>query len=483
MYPSPHWSRRRFLGEAPCSALGCLSILSTLLQLKLANQAAAQTTPTDAKSLVCIFLAGGMDSFNALVPEDNSRYSEYASSRSNLALPQTSLTQLSPATALAGGAAYGLHPGLALLAPLFNGTGAFAGKRRLSFVTNMGTLVRPTSLAQYASTTHPVPLSLFSHSDQQDQWQSSVPQGMTELNGWMGRCSDVIHSRYNTSITSMGFSLGGNNTWQAGNQSRPFVLSPSGAPGLTGGGVSADPAAPDAVRNSAFQGLVQQRHRNLLQDAFAGNTRESLDAQAAFQNAFTSFDDASMGVVWPGSPFANDLKTAVKGIAIRSTLGLRRQAFFINFGGWDHHGELLQTQAGMLPLLAAGLAVYQQALENLGLAESVISYTASDFGRTLRSNGRGTDHAWGGNQMVLGGPVDGGKFFGSWPSLAIGGPQDVGLGGRLLPTTSIDELYYGLLRWFGVSSADFPYILPNIGNFHDIRSAGLPLPFLKLGLI
>jgi uncharacterized protein (DUF1501 family) len=483
MKPSPNWSRRRFLGEAPCATLGSISLLSTLLQLKLANQAAAQTTPTDARSLVCIFLFGGMDSYNALVPSDDTRYAEYLVSRSNLALAQESLVGLTPATPPAGGATYGLHPGLAALAPLFNGTGAFAGKRRLSFITNMGTLVRPTTMAEYRSVLHQVPLSLFSHSDQQDQWQSSVPQGMLELNGWLGRCADVIHSRYNNSITSMSFSLGGNNTLQTGNRSRPFVVTPGGAPGLSGGLVSGDPTDPDALRNTAFKELMQHRYAHLLQDTFARTTKDSLDAQAAFQEAFSSFNDASMGVTWPSTNFAAELRAAVKGIAIRNTLGLRRQSFFINFGGWDHHGELLNAQAGMLPVLAQGLAAYQQALENLGLADDVLSYTASDFGRTLRSNGRGTDHAWGGNQMVLGGPVDGGKFFGTWPSLVIGGPQDVGLGGRLLPTTSIDEMYYGLLRWFGIATADFPYVLPNIENFHDIRSAGLPVPFLKPGVV
>ena len=477
------WSRRRFLGEAPCAALGSLSVLSSLLQLKLANQAAAQTMPGDAKSLVCVFLFGGIDSFNTLVPTDASRYAEYSGSRTSLALAADTLVPLTPVGALPGGGSFGMHPGLAALAPMFNGTGAFAGKRRLSWITNMGTLVRPTSLVQYQSVTHPVPLSLFSHSDQQDQWQSSVPQGMPELNGWVGRSADVIHSRYNTSVTSMNFSLGGNNVWQSGGQSRPFVIEARGAPGLSGGLVSSDPTNAEAVRNTAFKGLVEQQYSHLIQQAFATTTKDSLEAQAAFQAAYVGFDDARMGVTWPGSKFAQDLKAAVRGMAIRSQLGLRRQTFFINFGGWDHHGELLLTQAEMLPILGAGLAAYQQALENLGLADGVLTYTASDFGRTLRTNGRGTDHAWAGNQLVMGGAVDGGKVLGTWPSLEIGGPQDVGLGGRLLPTTSVDELYYGLLRWFGVATADFPYVLPNIGNFYNIATAGLPIPFLKPGMI
>jgi len=479
MNPLPACSRRRFLGQAPCAAIGSISALSTLLQLKMANQAAAQGLPKDEKSLVCLFLSGGIDSFNLLVPRDPDRYQEYAASRTSLALAPESLIPLTPAVSPADGGAFGLHPGLSSLAPLFNGTGAFAGKRRLSFIRNMGTLVRPTSLANYQAPDHPLPRALFSHSDQMDQWQSSVPQGMVDLSGWAGRCADVIQSRFNTAVTSMSISLSGNNVWQSGNRNRPFVINSGGAQNLTGGFASGDPADPNMVKNNALRGMAEQHYRHLLQQAFATTTKESLDSQVAFQTAFNAFNDASMGVTWPGSQLAADLKAAVKTIAVRSVLGMRRQSIFVGMGGWDHHGELLVTQAGMLPIVGTALSAFQMALENLGLADGVITYTASDFGRTLRTNGRGSDHAWGGNQMILGGPVDGGKFLGNWPSLAIGGPQDVGFGGRMLPTSSVDELYYGLLRWFGVSTADMPYILPNISNFFNIQSSGLPIPFLR----
>jgi len=168
----------------------------------------------------------------------------------------------------------------------------------------------------------------------------------------------------------------------------------------------------------------------------------------------------------------------VKTIKIRSLLGLRRQTFFLSYGSWDHHGELLNTEAGMLATLDAALGAYQQALEMLGLQDDVISFTASDFSRTLRSNGRGTDHAWGANAMVFGGKVDGGKIFGTYPDLTLDGPNDVGRGGRLLPSTSADLYFAELLRWFGVSSGNMSYVLPNVANFWNPNSASPPLGFV-----
>jgi uncharacterized protein (DUF1501 family) len=166
---------------------------------------------------------------------------------------------------------------------------------------------------------------------------------------------------------------------------------------------------------------------------------------------------------------------------IRSQLGLRRQTFFVDYGGWDHHSELLDSEAGMLADLDEAIGAYQQALEMLGLHSDVITFTASDFGRTLRSNGSGTDHAWGGNAMVFGGPVDGGKIFGSYPDLTLDGPNDVGQGGRLLPSTSADLYFAEMLRWFGVSAGNMPYVLPNIANFWDPNSASPPLGFVLPG--
>lgn len=474
-------SRRQFLGEASCSILGSSTVLSSILGLKLASNAAAANLSSggDCKSVVCILLAGGCDSYNVLVRRDNA-YNEYAASRTSMALSRESLLSIDQDGG-GDGNLYGLHPSCQPLADMFNGTGAFQGKRRLAFVSNVGTLVQPTSLAEYSSGLVPVPKALFSHSDQINQWQTSVAQGLPQLTGWAGRMADVIHSELNTGATAMSISLAGNNVFQIGNSALQFAitrngpLQPSGnLPGL---------GSPTARKNRAIDSLMSQTYNNLVQDAFSKHVRESHDAQAAFGEHYDMVDDSNVngvnvGALFGSSRIAQELRAAAKTISVRQALGLRRSTLFISRGGWDHHGELLVTQAGMLDELAAALSAFQQALEIYGVAEDVITYTASDFGRKLRSNGRGTDHAWSGNQMVFGGPVQGGKVYGEFPSLAIGGASDVGQG-RLLPSTSVDEFFGEMARWFGVSAADMPYVLPNLSNFADISSTPRPVGYLK----
>jgi uncharacterized protein (DUF1501 family) len=192
-----------------------------------------------------------------------------------------------------------------------------------------------------------------------------------------------------------------------------------------------------------------------------------------------------VSTIFPDNRIAQQLQGALRMIHLREQLGLRRQTIFLSFGGWDHHGELLETQNGMLQQLSPALEAFQNALEELEIEDSVITFTASDFGRTLRSNGRGTDHAWGGNQLVMGGPVAGGQVTGTYPNLALGGPDDVGRGGRVLPTTSVDELFAELLLWFGLSPDDFAAVLPNLSNFYHPHTADstdpstFPVGFLK----
>jgi uncharacterized protein (DUF1501 family) len=482
-------SRRGFLKQLNCAAVGSSAILNTLLNLKLANTVAAQSGPLDNKALVCLFLSGGCDSFNLLVPTDNTRYGTYSVTRGasgsdgGLALSQGALRALSaPAND------YGLHPSLANLQAMANGTGAFAGKRRLSFVANVGTLVQPVTKAQFNAWENgnnaalPVPKALFSHSDQIEQWQTAVPQGQSQLSGWAGRCADILSAYYNTGPTSMSISLGGNNVFQVGNNTQQFVVTPSGALTFEGNTGGANPN-PLQLKNAGMRNTLDQHYTNLLTQSFSQLTKQSDAAQQYFQTQFDSAGAQLGGTVdalFPSNNYlATTLKAVVKSIKIRAQLGLHRQTFFVNYGGWDHHGELLNTQAGMLATLDAAVGAFQQALEQLGLADDVITFTASDFGRTLRSNGRGTDHAWGGNAMVFGGKVDGGRIFGTYPDLTLDGPDDVGRGGRCLPSTAADLYFAELLRWFGVTSGNLPYVLPNIANFWDPNSAGAPLGFVK----
>ncbi len=489
-------SRRTFLRQLNCAAVGSSALLNTLLNLKLANTVAAQTVPNNNnKALVCLFLSGGCDSFNVLVPWEQTRYNTYAITRGafgsdgGLALDRNALRQLAaPANDFA------LHPSCENLQAMANGTntgnprGAFLGKQRLAFVSNVGTLIQPVTKAQFNAWENgnnaalPVPKALFSHSDQIEQWQTAVPQGQAQLSGWAGRCADMINSYYNNAaLTSMSISLGGNNVFQVGNTTQQFVVTPSGALSFEGdtGGVTNNPLQ---FKNSALRSTLDQHYTNLLTESFSQLTKQSDSAQLLFQTQFSSANaqlGASVDALFPPNNYlATTLKAVVKTIKIRAQLGLKRQTFFVNYGGWDHHGELLNTEAGMLATLDTAIGAYQQALEMLGLQDEVISFTASDFGRTLRSNGRGTDHAWGANAMVFGGKVDGGKIFGTYPDLTLDGPDDVGRGGRLLPSTSVDAYFAELLRWFGVSSGNMSYVLPNVANFWNPNSLNGPLGFV-----
>ncbi|MBC8095896.1 MAG: DUF1501 domain-containing protein, partial [Akkermansiaceae bacterium] len=360
-------SRRGFLKQLNCAAVGTSAILNTLLNLRLANSVAAQGGPLDNKALVCIFLSGGMDSFNLLVPTDG-RYATYENARGaagsdgGLALPLVGEGSLRPLSLLYPTLpeTYGLHPACANLQAMANGTNAgttagnFTGKRRLSFVSNVGTLVQPITKAQFNAWENgnnaalPVPKALFSHSDQIEQWQTAVPQGQAQLSGWAGRCADILHSYYNTPANSMSISLGGNNVFQVGNSTQQFVITPSGALSFEGdiGGSGGNPLQ---LKNSALRNTLDQTYTNLLTESFSQLTRQSDDAQLLFQTQFDSVNAQLGGAVDalfpPANYLATTLKAVVKTIKIRSLLGLQRQTFFVQYGGWDHHGELLNTQA------------------------------------------------------------------------------------------------------------------------------------------
>ena len=472
-------TRREFIGELSCAAIGTSTILSTLLNLRLANNAAAASLPSgnDRKTLVCIMLAGGCDSFNMLVRRD-AGYAEYSAARTDMALSQGSLLSLTQDTGNDGNL-YGLHPECVELADMFNGTGAFSGKRRLAFIANVGTLVEPTTLAQYQAGSVALPKALFSHIDQIYQWQTSVPQGMTELTGWAGRMADVLHSGVNVGTTAMSISLAGNNVFQIGEQTSQFSITNGGA--LLPTGDAPNLTTLTGRKTYGMENLLSQTYGNMMQDALAEHMTESRESQETFKSHYDAIDDSPVAGLYPNTRFAKDLRAAAKTVAAREALGLRRSTIYVNRGGWDHHGELLVTQAGMLDEISEAISAYQQALEYFGVQDDVITYTSSDFGRTLRSNGRGTDHAWGGVNLVFGSPIQGGKVYGTFPSLELDGADDVGLGGRVLPTTSVDEFFAEIAGWFGVSTADMAYVLPNLSNFVDISVTPQPVGFIKPG--
>lgn len=472
-------TRRQFFGRSACAAMSSLPVMNTLLNLQLASRAAADGAPADHRTLVCIFLNGGMDSFNWLVPRDSGRHATYSATRGNLALSTSEILSLDQDGG--DGQLYGIHPSCTGMADMFNGTGSFAGNRRLSLLANIGTLIQPVTKAQYLAESIPLPRALYSHSDQIDQWQTSVPQGMTQLSGWAGRTADLLHATANANSIAMNISLSGNSLWQVGNNTTQFVVTDRGALTFTGSEIS-DPLHPMRLKNTAHRSIIQQNYANLMQQSYGQLTRSSIELQEFFLQQYNSFDDSAVASLFPGANYiAQQFRAALKMIALRPALGLHRQTLFIAFGGWDHHGELLETQAGMLSTLNASLTAFQGALEQLGLQDSVITYSASDFGRTLRSNGNGTDHAWGGNALVMGGPVQGGRVCGTFPDLTLESNDDTGYGGRMIPTTSVDQFFAEMLRWFGVPASDMSAVLPNIGNFYDVNSSSLPVGFLKPG--
>ncbi len=470
-------NRRRFLGQSACSALSSVSVLNTLLNLKLANSVAAQAAPSDHRTLVCLFLHGGNDAFNWLVPRD-SRHSIYATSRDNLALPIDSLRELHQDGG--DGQLYGIHPNCPGLQGLFNGIGGDTAKRRAAFIANVGTLIQPITKAQYISETVPLPRALYSHSDQTDQWQTSVPQGMTQLTGWGGRVADILHSTANGSATSMNISLAGNNLFQVGNNTTQFVVTQNGALTFSGSNI-ADTLHPQRLKNTAHRSIIEQTYGNLMHQSIAGLTKKSIELQEFFLGLYNGYDDSSIAGFFPNTRnfLAQQFRAAARMIALREPLGLHRQTLFLSYGGWDHHAALLDSQESMMPIMDAALTGFQQALEELGLQDSVITFTGSDFGRTLRSNGDGTDHAWGANSLVMGGPIQGGRVYGTFPDLTLESNEDTGYGGRLIPSTSVDELFAEMLRWFGVPASDMPYVLPNLSHFYNVNSSTPPIGFIK----
>ncbi|HZN54142.1 MAG TPA: DUF1501 domain-containing protein [Candidatus Polarisedimenticolaceae bacterium] len=454
-------SRRRFLGQASCAAVGTTALFNTVLDLKMFNALAAPGE--DYRALVCLFLSGGIDSFNLLVPTSDPQYQEYATVRGDLALPQASLLPILPATS--DGRAYGLHPGVVELQQLF-------GQQRLALVANVGTLVEPTTLAQFRNGSVALPLGLFSHSDQQMHWQSSIPDRRSPI-GWAGRIADILETGNCNPNISMNISLSGMNIWQTGRVTNHYTITENGSEGLWDYG-ELSPGA--VIRTQAVDGLLGLHYQHLFEKTFAARMRGAIDAHLDFSSAIAGVPP--LATVFSNTGLSRKFRMIALTIAARQALCMKRQTFFVEVGGWDHHDEVILNQAAMLPVISRALAEFQAALVELDVVDQVTTFTASDFGRTLSSNGRGSDHAWGGNHMVMGGAVAGGDIYGSYPDLYLGNSLDTGRG-RLIPTTSVDEYFADLALWFGVPEADLPLVLPNIGRFRSGSPSSRSIGFVR----
>lgn len=448
-------SRRAFL-RAGCAGAGALTYLSTLSSLGMTS---ALASGNDYKALVCILLNGGWDSYNVLLPTDSARYAEYSTVRSTLALSGSEILPLTLAEPDGSGGTYGMHATAAPMQQLFN-------QGKLSFVANTGTMVDGiTSAAQAANSK--LPLGLYSHSDQAAQWQTGVPGDRRIGTGFCGRMADALSGLNTRQDVSMNITLGGTNILQTGSRETSLAIQRNGRAAVLDGYGGTDALA--QLTKEAVDGQLAEDYQNVLARSVATTTRNVIDTNAFVDQALQS----GGGTTAPFSttPIAQDLKAVATVIAARSQLGQCRQTFFVRFGGWDHHFGLKEGLVNRLGQLAPALAEFQAALEALGVADRVTTFSISDFGRTLSSNGQGSDHGWGGNAFVMGGAVRGGRVLGTYPTLALGTSLDLGRG-RLVPTTPQDRYFGDIARWFGVSAGDMDAVLPAHRNF-DTTSLGL----------
>lgn len=447
--------------------MGVAPLVNTLLNLRLAGSAAAAAGPDDYRALVCLFFPGGMDSFNVLVPSGVSEHAEYATVRGDLALARSALLPINPS--VSPGLDLGLHPSLGGIQTLFE-------EGKAAFVANVGTLVEPiTASSQVWDESVRLPLGLFSHSDQIEQWQTSLPDLRTSR-GWAGRAADLLHSLNPSQLVSMNISLAGTNYWQSGQDAVEYTVTDEGAVTLQGyDPAETSPWSLTPLRTKAINEQLGLTYEHVFTQAFQESKIRALDAYAQF-NAATALTLPD-SVIWPEGGFSRSMQMIARAIAGHEALGHKRQTFFVQYGGWDHHDEVLQNMAGQLTGMSSVLMAFYRCLEALGVANEVTLFSASDFGRTLTSNGAGSDHAWGGNHLVMGGAVNGRRIFGQYPSLYENNPLDVGRG-RLVPTTSVDEYFAELALWFGVPKRDLPLVLPNIGTFFNTTGGSSPLGFL-----
>lgn len=461
-------NRRTFLRAANCSLIGTTSIFNTLMNLRLAGVAAAATAPAeDYKALVCLFFHGGNDSFNMLIPSTPGEYSIYQATRSNLALSLSGPGAALPIAPLnTGGRTFALHPSMPNLRSLFNSENA-------AFVANVGTLVQPTTKAQYVGGSARLPKNLYSHDDQIVQWQTAINQGQTNSSGWGGRMADLMLSGDATGKDFFGINLSGSSIFQIGRSVGSYPIAASGAPVLD----NKNNTNPFFVRrNAALKSVMEQNYANLFDRVYARESKRSFDLEAQFNSAFTS---ATVNTAFPATDIASQLRAVARTIAGRSLLGRNRQTFFVLIGGFDLHAGLNAQHSALLGPVDGAIKAFWDAMVEHSLQDKVTLFTASDFARTLRSNGQGSDHAWGGNHFVIGGGVKGRRIYGNYPTaLTLGGALDVGNTGLLLPGTSCDQYFAELALWFGVSPTDLPTVLPNIGNFYSTTSGSAPIGFL-----
>jgi len=446
-------NRRDFLKTSGAAAAATLAATPGLTYAQMVGTGAPFG---DYKALVCVFMFGGNDAFNMIVPRSNAEYGVYAASRQNLAIAQAELLAINPQTS--DGVDYGLHPAMGSLQQLFNNSDDVA------LVSNVGPLIEPTTRDQFFNQSVNLPPQLFSHNDQQDQWLSLRGKSVSDT-GWAGRIADLIRTNVAGQQMATNASLFGNNTFQAADEAVPYVMGATGPDQFAY--MSSDPNAGLLYdQRLAFESIIDAQYPTIYERGFAAIQRRAIDNAENVSAAIAAAEaSGAITTVFPQGQLGTQLSTVAKLIASRDLLQMERQIFFVATGGFDSHDNQNQDQPGLLANISDCIAAFHSAMtDDLGIGDEVTSFTQSDFGRTLTSNGDGTDHAWGANQVVVGGAVNGREMYGTYPLLQINGVDDVG-GGRLIPTTSADQYAATLAKWFGIPDADLDIVAPHIDNF------------------
>lgn len=472
--------RRDFMKNASCAALGTTTLWNTMLNLKTMKAAAnfnsCVASGGQYKALVCLLLEGGMDSFNMLMPTTASEYDVYANTRSNLATPNfdcndpNNPNNIRPLGNDPCNSTHGVHPMMENMQSLYN-------EGKLAFISNVGTMVEQVTKANIWNSN--LPLGLFSHIDQVAHWQTGVPHERLAT-GWGGKMADLLIDANQQQDISMNMSFAGSNSFQTGINSVAYAL--EGRLGDFEGGSRGfqefewDPDF-DAVRSTAVNSIIDKTYHDIFQKTYINTLKTARDGHTVYSEAFANAPGFS--TQFGMDELSGQFEVIAKTIQIQSTLQMNRQIFFVRIGGWDHHEGLGDDYNDLVATIDNALGSFQQAMEEINMSDCVTTFSISEFGRTLTSNGNGSDHAWGGNMFVMGGAVNGANIYGDYPILELDSDIEIG-GGVLIPTLSADQYFAEIAKWFGVMNSDLSYLFPNIGAFYDVNSNSNPIGFLNL---
>jgi len=432
------------------SMLRGIGATALLTRLGLMNALAQwQNTPADYRALVCIFLVGGNDGHNTVVPLTQAQFNAYKAVRGTMSLPDSNGPLLPVQTP--DGTPYGLNNGLSAIHPLW-------AQGKLAVLANAGMLVQPVTRAEFLANTRKVPTNLFSHSDQIQQMQTAIPSSSGGT-GWGARAVDLLNPLNGGSSFPAAVSTAGPALFCTGN----IVQSASLLPGfdLDPSGLNLWPQSAALARKTGIQQVLEFDSGLALVQSANKVRKDAFDLNALLRGG-----SATIGTPFPGTSLGDQLKQVAKIIKLRGTTGMSRQVFLCSIGGFDTHGSQSWQHWDLLSQVAEAMAAFQTTMDQeLAIPDKVTAFTMSDFGRSLQPSGTGTDHGWGSHHLIMGGAVQGGRVYGTFPNLALGGPDDCGTRGVLIPSTSTEQYGATLARWLGVPDAQLGSVFSNLGNF------------------